>query len=177
MNIFYLHHDPRICARHHYDKHVNKMILETAQLLCWAYYKPNGKRHKEVPKSMYLYKYVKSHYNHPCTVWARKTWGNWRWLSILGLYLCKEYTHRFRKIHKTQSLILNLILLNPKDLGILPNNPKITSRPQCFGPYEKECTIPKKPKAAYRKYYRIGKKHLQKYTNRPYPKYLIGPYS
>jgi hypothetical protein len=34
MNIFYLDKDPETCAQYHCDKHVVKMILETAQLLC-----------------------------------------------------------------------------------------------------------------------------------------------
>ena len=33
MNIFHLHKDPKICAEYHCDKHVVKMILETAQML------------------------------------------------------------------------------------------------------------------------------------------------
>ena len=34
MNIFYLHKDPVIAAEMSCDKHVVKMILESAQLLC-----------------------------------------------------------------------------------------------------------------------------------------------
>lgn len=33
MNIFYLDKDPRIAASYHCDKHVVKMVSETAQLL------------------------------------------------------------------------------------------------------------------------------------------------
>lgn len=36
MNIFYLDQDPKLCAQYHADKHVIKMILESAQLLCTA---------------------------------------------------------------------------------------------------------------------------------------------
>ena len=34
MNIFYLHKDPVVAAQMSCDKHVVKMILESAQLLC-----------------------------------------------------------------------------------------------------------------------------------------------
>ena len=34
MNIFYLDRDPRIAAQMHCDKHVVKMPLESAQMLC-----------------------------------------------------------------------------------------------------------------------------------------------
>ena len=37
MNIFYLSHDVDECARFHVDKHVVKMILESAQLLSTAH--------------------------------------------------------------------------------------------------------------------------------------------
>ena len=36
MNLFYLDNDLDKCAEYHVDKHVNKMILEAAQLLCTA---------------------------------------------------------------------------------------------------------------------------------------------
>ena len=38
MNIFYLAHNPTDCAQMHCDKHVVKMILETAQLLSTAHH-------------------------------------------------------------------------------------------------------------------------------------------
>ena len=34
MNIFFLDENPTLSAQYHVDKHVVKMILETAQLLC-----------------------------------------------------------------------------------------------------------------------------------------------
>lgn len=36
MNLFYLDKNLDKCAEYHVDKHVNKMILEAAQLLCTA---------------------------------------------------------------------------------------------------------------------------------------------
>ena len=38
MNIFYLSHCPKKAAQVQYNKHVVKMILETAQLLCTAHH-------------------------------------------------------------------------------------------------------------------------------------------
>jgi hypothetical protein len=38
MNIFYLHRDVWQCAKMHCDVHVNKMILESAQLLSTAHH-------------------------------------------------------------------------------------------------------------------------------------------
>jgi hypothetical protein len=38
MNIFFLDFDTEKCAKYHCDKHVVKMILETAQLLCGVHW-------------------------------------------------------------------------------------------------------------------------------------------
>ena len=38
---------------------------------------------------------------HPA-IWARSNKSNYIWLCELGMELCKEYTHRYGKIHKTQ---------------------------------------------------------------------------
>ena len=38
MNIFFLDFDTKKCAKYHCDKHVVKMILETAQLLCGVHH-------------------------------------------------------------------------------------------------------------------------------------------
>jgi len=42
MNIFFLDFDVKKCAEYHCDKHVVKMILETAQLLCSAHHVTGG---------------------------------------------------------------------------------------------------------------------------------------
>ena len=61
MNIFYLHRDPVIAAKVQYNKHVVKMILESAQMLCTAHHCYGDKDQiQNVP-------YKKAHYNHPST--------------------------------------------------------------------------------------------------------------
>ena len=47
MNIFHLHKVPKVCAEYHCDKHVVKMILETAQMLSTAYQKHCGEDTKD----------------------------------------------------------------------------------------------------------------------------------
>ena len=95
MNIFFLSINPEVCAIMHCDKHVRKMILEYAQMLCTAHHVCG--RYKN-PK---LYKI--SFKNNPCTVWARTSSGNYLYLYILFINLCKEYTRRFGKIHATET--------------------------------------------------------------------------
>ena len=63
MNIFYLHPDPVVCAAHHGDKHVVKMILETAQLLSTAHRILDGDDHAN-----WHGMYKATHKNHPSAV-------------------------------------------------------------------------------------------------------------
>ena len=97
MNIFFLDEDPKMSAQYHVDKHVVKMILETAQLLC-------GVHHATAPDNTYV-PYKLSHKNHPCSIWARTSLSNYLYLCELGLELCKEYTYRYGKRHKSQDVI------------------------------------------------------------------------
>jgi hypothetical protein len=90
MNIFYLDTDYKSIPSMMIDRHVVKMVLETAQLLCSA--------HKSAP-------YKITHYNHPCSVWVRKSRNNYLWLCEYGLELCKEYTYRYGKVHKSESIL------------------------------------------------------------------------
>ena len=61
MNIFHLHKVPEVCAKYHCDKHVVKMILETAQMLSTAYQKHCGE-----DTNLYKPAYPK----HPMTIWV-----------------------------------------------------------------------------------------------------------
>ena len=54
MNIFVLSECPIEAAQMQCDKHVVKMIVETAQMLCTVGTGP----------------YKRTHASHPCTVWA-----------------------------------------------------------------------------------------------------------
>ncbi len=100
MNIFVLHKNPKISAIYHNDKHVIKMCLETAQLLCTVL------RTKGYDEE---WMYKSTHLNHPCTIWARENEINFNWLCKLGLELCNEYKYRYGKIHKCQTIIENCI--------------------------------------------------------------------
>lgn len=86
------------------DKHVVKMILESCQIL-WAVYHCTCDADWEifVPENLVIYK--QTHTNHPCTIWARKTYANFMWLARHARALCSEYTHRYNKRHTCQSAI------------------------------------------------------------------------
>lgn len=95
MNIFVLDEDPVKAAHYHCDKHVVKMILETAQILCTVHHKAGT---PNVP-------YRATHKQHPCTVWASESMHNYMWLLKLGEALCEEYRLRYGKQHKTRAVL------------------------------------------------------------------------
>jgi hypothetical protein len=118
MNIFYVHNDPEIAAQQLCDKHVSKMTLETAQILCnvsWRYGVPAP------------YKEGKSHKNHPCVRWAGNTLGNWMWTVQHGLALAKEFEERRGKSHASGEKILWCL-----EAGGRPNNGLLTTPHLCM---------------------------------------------
>jgi len=156
MNIFFLSIDPKTAAEHHCDKHVVKMILETAQLLytCHWVVQPEG-----LPPNAYK----KTHMNHPCGIWVRESIENYKWLCELGHWLCNEYTFRYGKIHKTQAHIEWLKSHTPElpDIGMTPIRQAM--------PIEYKHEDPVK---AYQTYYIEAKRDILKYTKRGRPEFL-----
>lgn len=155
MNIFFLSYITQVCAQEHVDKHVVKMILETCQLLCSAHY---------VSDSSFTPPYKLTHKNHPCAIWVRKSLSNYKWLVDLGLELCKEYTHRYSKIHATQKHLMTLSTNLPpiEDLGFTE---PVQAMPD---EYKNEDPI-----IAYRNYYNADKKKLHSWKNRPKPSWIV----
>ena len=152
MNIFVLDRDVRKCAQYHNDKHVVKMILESAQLLCGVHHMVEENT-DEVP-------YRLSHKNHPCSIWARENISNYLWLCELGLELCKEYTHRYEKRHKSQDVI-EWCLIN------LPNIPEedFTEPPKAMPEEYKVDDVVQ----SYRNYYLGDKKYFSKWKKGEVP--------
>jgi hypothetical protein len=92
MNIFVLDLDPAKAAQYHCDKHVNKMFIESVQLLSNC-----------LPETKAPYK--RAYYMHPCSVWARDTPANTKWLVQLALALENEFQVRYGKPHKTSGAL------------------------------------------------------------------------
>ena len=99
MNIFILDYDITKSAQYHNDKHVVKMILESAQLLCSAHLAHSRPAH---------YKMSAGHMKHPCAIWTRQTQDNYFYLWNLAAELCSEYTYRYSKVHASQKVIYEL---------------------------------------------------------------------
>ena len=158
MNIFVLDQDVDVAAQWHVDRHVVKMPLETAQMLCTA-------RHELgcTPESI---PYRKTHTNHPCSVWARKSLANYKWLCDMGIALCKEYTHRYGKVHKCEAIIEDCIKNTP--VHNVFEYLELTPFPQAMDEEYKMSD----PVIGYRNYYNIGKAHLHSWKKRPVPHWI-----
>lgn len=113
MNIFVLDENPVIAAQMLCDRHVSKMILETAQMLSAV---ADRYGHPTI--------YKPSHVNHPCTLWAGDSRDNWLWLITHGLAMADEKRRRTGKGHMSESVIRYYYENNfgpPEDIvGITP---------------------------------------------------------
>ena len=152
MNIFVLDNDIEKCAQYHCDKHVVKMILESAQMLSAAL-RLNGINQG----------YQVTHKNHPCTKWTRESLSNWNWLQSLATVLNHEYKFRFDRQtnHKSYDLIKTLPIPQIKDYGLTPFAQAMPSQ------YKNE-----NPIAAYRDFYCGEKKNLLFWTKRMKPEWV-----
>ncbi len=172
MNIFALHDSPFQSAREMCDKHVVKMPVETAQMLSTVHrmldgdpyidYSKNGRRIQrwshptDEADNTLLYRATMM--NHPCTIWARETLGNYRWLADHGLALCDEYTRRYGRRHGSQSLIEWCQCYPPSGI---PEDHRQTAFPQAMPDH---CKVPgnsiRASIVAYRRYYIMEKRRF-----------------
>ena len=157
MNIFYLDHDPRLAAQYHCDRHVVKMILESAQLLCTAV---NIRAGEQVSP------YKSTHVNHPCSIWVRQNRTNALWVWHLMNYLNDEYRFRYGKEHlaytKLREAGMLALLMKHLPEGMF-TNPAVAMPEE----YKTHSVV-----ESYRNYYREGKTHLHNWTKRGAPSWL-----
>lgn len=126
MNIFFLHESPIVSAKAMTNKHVVKMILETAQLLSTAHHILDDELS---PFRDDLYKMT--HKNHPSAVWVRESHENYLWAYKHFVALCDEYTRRYKKTHATEiklKHILNHLPINIPYVSMTPIKLAITNK-------------------------------------------------
>jgi len=144
MNIFYLSKNPIVAAEKQINKHVIKMILESAQMLCTA--------HREFGiDNDNLYK--RTHTNHPSAIWVRASSQHYDWLYQHMLALGNEYTNRYGKIHLTITKMKELLKQPPAGL----EDEGFVDPPQCMPEeYRKEDTV-----EAYLSYYEFKRETIE----------------
>lgn len=177
MNIFYIDADPIQAAQWMVDKHVVKMILESAQLLSTAHRILDGREVEGKSKTGRKVRrwilddsrdeviYTATHINHPSAVWCRESVENYNWLVDHFFALMQEYTHRYEKTHKCFG-DLSYMLQSP------PNNLKEWDWTPMPSAMADEYKISDDPLTNYRNYYKIGKSNMHKWTNREKPEWI-----
>ena len=159
MNIFYLDKNPKIAAQMMCDKHVVKMILESAQMLSTAHRVLDGDKYAE---KMGLYKLA--HKNHPSTIWVRTSKKNYWWLWKHYDALMNEYTYRYGKIHAT-SRLRDALFKPPTNIV---HGVPVTDPPQCMPDYCKgDDTV-----LSYQTYYIVEKSGFAKWKKREKPEWF-----
>jgi hypothetical protein len=129
MNIFALDPCPTKSAQMLANRHVVKMILESAQMLCTAHRVLDGKRQFDLTsnrkKTQYILHdaekdslfYKATHINHPCNIWVRSHQKNYQWLYTHFASLCAEYTKRYGKVHASERKLLVPLYAAPKNIN------------------------------------------------------------
>ena len=177
MNIFAIDDDPSRCAEYMVDKHVVKMILETAQLLSTAHRVLDGVKTDALSKtgrkvsrwvlgdSRDDHLYSATHVNHPSAVWCRENINNYIWLYCHFLALLNEYTYRYGKHHKCEGMI-DYLKGAPHNISHAPLTQVTPAMPD-------EYKVPYNSVESYRNYYKHSKTHLHKWTKRNPPEWLV----
>lgn len=156
MNIFVLDSLPHVSARYHCDKHVHKMIVESAQMLSSAH------RTIDFETDFHNSIYAQVRTNHPATAWVRETEGNYLWTLQLALALCVNYTQRYGREHATQSMLTRGILSRPPaHIPYGQNTPHVLCMPSELHSQD--------PVHSYRLFYAVRKARFAKWEHSEEP--------
>ena len=161
MNIFYLDRDPVVAAQMMCDKHVVKMILESAQMLSTTHRVLDGDAYADL-----IGMYKMAHKNHPTTVWVRSSVENYMWLYDHMIALMNEYTYRYDKHHATEKMIAPL--KKPPIMLLETLRKEFTSPPQCMPDYCKGVDTV----SAYQTYYILEKSDFATWKRRDKPEWM-----
>jgi hypothetical protein len=172
MNIFYLDKNPNTAAKMMCDKHIIKMILESAQMLCTAKRVLDGTMYLGKTKNGRNIKrwrldnsneeatiYKAGWLGHPSTQWVLKSAYNYNWLYNHMLALNEEYKLRWQKTKNHISI---------DKLGILLKDPPKNAPINVIGTdatpaMPDHCKIPNDVVGSYRKYYILEKIRFAKW--------------
>ena len=166
MNIFYVDKNPETAAKMMCDKHIIKMILESAQMLCSAKRVLDGKEYFDTTKNGRKIKrwrldnpneeatiYKAGWLGHPSTQWVMKSAYNYIWLYKHMMAMNEEYKLRYNhtKDHLAVQKLGELLRQPPKNINIKALATDATPA------MPDECIVPGESVASYRKYYIMKK--------------------
>ena len=177
MNIFVLDEDPAAAAIMLCDKHIPKMIVESAQMLSTAHRMLDGtltKKRSRSGKTMVKYYkydderenlyYAAVHHHHPCTKWTKKSKANYNWHFHHFAAMAKEYHYRRGKQHATWEKLGMILAAPPENIPDVPR----TEFAQAMKAYP-DCLVPGDAVQAYRNYYHQHKAYMAKWNKSTAP--------
>lgn len=148
MNIFRLDDCPIISAQDQCDKHVVKMIVESAQMLSTAHRMIDGTMEYRVSEKGRRLKYYRLddaadeelmykavHHGHPSTLWTMESSENYEWHYKHFVALCDEYTYRYGKEHATDLKLRSVLSRMPHNIHKGPETPirlAMGAAPECI---------------------------------------------
>lgn len=152
MNIFVLDSSPVLAAQYQCDKHVVKMIVESAQMLSTAHRLLDGTQSEESrinksgkTRNVKVWRlddseldaklYGVTHRGHPSTLWTMESLSNYIWHYQHFCALCDEYTFRYGKKHKTDEKLRFVLDDAPQNIKDVPQTRfrlAMKSQPQCI---------------------------------------------
>lgn len=158
MNLFLPDPSIKVSVESLDDKRVNKMILETAQLLSTAI--------RIIDPDTELNIYKMTHKNHPVSIWVRSTIDNYIYTLNYFKTISDEYTYRTGKVHKSSLLYPVFFKFITSNEGAMTLNKGLTPFANCTEFKEDEVHT------AYKKTLEskwIRDKLIPKWTNRSRP--------
>ena len=189
MNLFVLDKDPVIAAQLQCDKHVVKMIVESAQMLCTTHRMLDGnmkieeryvegslparyrkiKRWTHPDKELDSLFYKAVHMNHPCTKWTMLSACNYEWHYRHFIALCDEYQYRYNRQHSTDALLRSKLKQHPRNIlkqGLTLFPLAMKSNP--------ECMFPDDPVKSYKLYYQTKQSRFKMtWKDRAIPEWFV----
>ena len=161
MNIFVLDTNPTKAAQLQCDKHVVKMTLESAQMLCTAHRLLDG---DDVDPLLYK----AAHKKHPCTLWTMESDANYKWHLSHFYALAKEYEYRYGKQHLSFTKLWSKLVVPPKNISKGP----MTQFRLAMGS-NPECKIESDPVRSYQLFYKTKAERFDmKWTKREVPEFF-----
>jgi hypothetical protein len=181
MNIFILDESPVKAAQLQCDKHVVKMILESAQMLSTAHRLLDGRMVLSKSKSgraakewkledevldTVLYKAV--HVGHPCTIWTMESISNYNWHFQHYKALAEEYEYRYGKTHKSFTDLEHYLVNPPQNIPYSCATPfklAMGVAPECMNEWD--------PVGSYRAFYQTKQARFKmSWTKRNIPEWF-----
>ena len=118
MNIFVVDRDPIRAASQLPDRHVTKMILESAQMLSIVFSKHYWDIGEVAKVNGDPFKTERGAFkNHPCTQWAADSEYNCAWLIQHAMGLLAEFNLRYGKQHGLNKSLFNVKRLFHREVG------------------------------------------------------------